>query len=176
MSTKVKTGEVRFGYAFVHTPRKNGDSEKESYSAMIIVDKEDKATIKAIEDAIEAAKQLGKTEKWGGKIPPTLKLPLRDGDEERPDSPELAGKLFLNAKSNNKPDIMVKDPEFGTIGKITDPADFYSGCHGKVTLNFYAYTFNGNKGVGCGLNNIFKTKDGEPLSGGGSGESDFADE
>ena len=32
---------------------------------------------------------------------------------------------------------------------------------------------SGSKGVGCGLGNVMKTRDGEPLSGGASAASDF---
>lgn len=173
METAIKTGEVRFGYAYVFEPRKNGDEEKESYSIMLIIDKEDKETLKAIQGAVNAAKEKGK-EKWGGKIPGGLKLPLRDGDEDRPDSPELAGKYFLNAKSKNRPRILKK--EDGALVPITDPMEFKSGDFGKATINFYPFSFNGNRGVGVGLNNLFKTRSGDPLSGGSSAENDFKDE
>ena len=33
----------------------------------------------------------------------------------------------------------------------------------------------GNRGVGCGLGNVMKTRDGEPLSGRVNAETDFAD-
>ena len=44
--------------------------------------------------------------KLGGKIPPTWKNPLRDGDTERPDNPEYAGHMFVNANSDNRPGIV----------------------------------------------------------------------
>lgn len=171
----VRTGKVRFGYANVHTPKRNGDSEKEYYSTMIIIDKEDKETIQAIVKAIDAAAERGKSDKWSGKIPANLKKPLRDGDEERPDSEELQGKFFLNAKTLRKPGIVKKDEFLGTVA-IEDPAEFYSGCFGQATINFYPYTFSGNKGIGVGLNNLLFLEDGDALSGGGSASSDFGDD
>ena len=76
--TQVITGEVRFSYAHVWEPSSiNGGDEK--YSVSIIIPKSDTKTIKAINNAIEAAKQEG-IAKFGGKIPANLKLPLRDGD------------------------------------------------------------------------------------------------
>jgi hypothetical protein len=42
-----------------------------------------------------------------------------------------------------------------------------------VSLNFYAFNSNGNKGVACGLGNIQKIKDGEPLGSRSSASDDF---
>jgi hypothetical protein len=42
-----------------------------------------KKTLQAINDAITAAAEEGKTSKFGGKIPTQQKKPLRDGDEEK---------------------------------------------------------------------------------------------
>lgn len=51
--------------------------------------------------------------------------------------------------------------------------DVYSGCYARVSLNFYAFNTNGNKGIACGLGNIQKVDDGERLGGGASAEEDF---
>ena len=52
-------------------------------------------------------------------------------------------------------------------------SDFYSGCYGRASIVFFAYNTNGNKGVGCGLNNIQKLEDGQPLSGRSTAVEDF---
>lgn len=99
--TKVITGEVRLSYANVWEPKSiNGGKEK--YSASLLIPKDDKATIDAIEAAIEAAIKEG-IGKLGGKIPPrgSLKLPLRDGDTERDDE-AYKGHYFVNANSDRK--------------------------------------------------------------------------
>jgi len=54
------------------------------------------------------------------------------------------------------------------------PADIYSGMYARVTVRFFGYANSGNKGVGCGLGNIMKTRDGEALAGGASASVDFA--
>lgn len=54
------------------------------------------------------------------------------------------------------------------------PSDIYSGMYGRVTIRFFGYSNSGNKGIGCGLGNVLKTRDGEPLSGQASAASDFA--
>ena len=65
----------------------------------------------------------------------------------------------------------------GTISSMTNPIldrnEVYSGCYGRVSLNFYAFNSNGNKGVACGLGNIQKLRDGEPLGGRSSAKDDF---
>ena len=161
-STKVITGKVRFSYAHVHEPKAIQEGQKEKYSVSILVPKTDKVTIDKINKAVEAAKQEGKG-KWNGKIPAVLKLPLRDGDAERPDDEAYEGCMFLNANSVNKPGIVDADRE-----EIMSNEEFYSGCYGRASINFYAYNQSGNKGIAVGLNNLQKLEDGDRLSGGGS--------
>nr|WP_304031572.1 DUF2815 family protein [Ruminococcus bromii] len=169
VSTKVVTGEVRFSYVNVFEPKSiNGSDEK--YSVSLLIDKRDTKTIEAIERAIEAAKQAG-VAKFGGKIPPVLKLPLRDGDVERPDDENYAGKMFVNANCKTKPGLIEKNGM-----EIIDATEFYSGCYGKASVTFYAFNSNGNKGIACGLNNIMKTRDGEPLGGRSRAVDDFAND
>ena len=169
VSTKIVTGEVRFSYVNVFEPKSiNGSDEK--YSVSLLIDKRDTKTIEAIERAIEAAKQAG-VAKFGGKIPPVLKLPLRDGDTERPDDENYAGKMFVNANCKTKPGLIEKNGM-----EIIDTTEFYSGCYGKASVTFYAFNSNGNKGIACGLNNIMKTRDGEPLGGRSRAVDDFAND
>lgn len=164
--TKVITGKVRFSYANVWEPRSvNGEEEK--YSVSLIIPKSDKDTIARINAAIEAAKKEGVL-KFGGKVPAILKLPLRDGDAERADDENYRGSYFLNANSMAKPTIVDKD-----VQPIEDKALFYSGCYGRASIVFYAYSNNGTRGIACGLYNLQKLSDGEQLLGRSSAEYDF---
>ena len=168
-NTKVVTGIVRLSYEHVWEPASiNGSNPK--YSVSLIIPKDDVKTIAAINQAVENAIKDGAA-KFGGKIPPkgALKLPLRDGDEDRPEAPEYAGMYFLNANSTQKPGIVDKD-----LVEIIDPEEVYSGCYGRASINFYAFNSNGNKGVACGLGNIQKVRDGEPLGGKTSAADDFS--
>lgn len=180
-ATKVITGKVRLSYVRLFEPQvtENGDERLERYSCSILIPKEDKETLRKIKAAIDAAIQDGINSKWGGKLPPNLKKPLRDGDTERPDDPAYAGHYFLNASSLNRPGI-AKPIGKGPDGKmrfqeITDSTEVYSGCYARVSLNFYAYNKNGNKGVGAGINNVVKVQDGEYLGGRARLEDEFAD-
>ena len=57
---------------------------------------------------------------------------------------------------------------------ILDRGEVYSGCYARVSLNFFAFNSNGSKGVACGLGNIQKVRDGEPLGGKSKAEDDFS--
>lgn len=171
--TSVRLGEVRFSYTAVFQPKKNDDGTPSKYGVCIIIPKEDTETVNLVKEAIDAAKQRGKMEKWGGKIPANVKSCLRDGDIDREDDEAFAGCYFLNASSRNKPGVKVL--EDGIVSDALDEEDFYSGCYGAVTLDFFPYESSGNKGVGAGLNNVIKTRDGDRLSGGRSADEDFAD-
>lgn len=142
--SKVVTETVRLSYAHIWEPASiNGGDEK--YSVSLIIPKSDTKTIKAIQDAVEQAKQDGKA-KFGGKIPANLKLPLRDGDIERPDDEAYADSYFINANSKDKPQIV--DTK---VQPILDRSEVYSGCYARVSISLYAFNTNGNKGIACGL-------------------------
>ena len=104
-------------------------------------------------------------------MPSNLKTPLRDGDVDREDDEAYADSYFINANSKIKPGIVDADLE-----PIMDQSEFYSGCYGRVSLTFYAFNVNGNRGIAAGLQNIMKTDDGEPLGGRSSAEADFSDD
>lgn len=173
--TAVRLGPVRFSYAYVFTPRKNEDGTPGKYSVQLLIPKNDRAALELINNAINAAKQNGVSSKWNGKMPPAskLKTPLRDGDEEYPDDANYEGMYFMNASSATAPGVRVL--ENGAMSEALDGDDFYSGCFGCATVNFFAYNNSGNMGIAAGLNNVIKTKDGEKLSGGHTAEEDFGD-
>ena len=171
MSTKVITGKVRFSYCHVFEPAAMAEGQTPKYSVSIIISKDDKLTIDKINKAIEEAKQEGKA-KFGGKIPANLKLPLRDGDIERPDDDAYANSYFITASSSQAPGIVDENRD-----EIMTKTEFYSGCYGRASVNFYAFNQAGNKGIAVGLNNLQKLEDGEPLGGVRvSAQDDFADD
>ncbi|KUK13260.1 MAG: hypothetical protein XD52_1457, partial [bacterium 42_11] len=142
----------------------------EKYSVSLIIPKSDTKTLSAINEAVNAAIEEGKG-KFGSKIPnkAALKLPLRDGDIDRPDDEAYANSYFINANSNTPPQIVDKN-----INPILERSEVYSGVYARVSINFYAFNSNGNKGIACGLGNIQKIRDGEPLGGRTNAADDFA--
>ena len=126
-----------------------------------------------IKAAIEAAYQEGQAKLKGNgrSVPPlsAIKTPLRDGDIERPDDPAYANAYFINANSATAPGIVDADRN-----PVLTRSEVYSGCYARVSVNFYAFNSNGNRGIACGLGNIQKVRDGEPLGGKSSAADDFA--
>lgn len=170
--TKVITGSnTRWSYANVWQPKSiNGGAPK--YSVSLIIPKSDTVTVEKVKTAIKAAYEEGESKlKGNGKSVPALsvlKTPLRDGDTERPDDPAYANAYFINANSATAPGIVDADRQ-----PIIDTSEVYSGVYGRASINFYAFNSNGNKGIACGLNNLQKIRDGEPLGGKSRAEDDF---
>lgn len=173
--TKVITGvNTRWSYVNAWEPKSiNGGAPK--YSVSLIIPKSDTKTIEKIQAAIQAAYEEGQGKlKGNGKSVPALsvlKTPLRDGDAERPDDEAYADAYFVNANSGTAPGIVDADRN-----PIIDRSEVYSGVYGRASINFYAFNSNGNKGIACGLNNLQKIHDGEPLGGKTRAEDDFATE
>ena len=170
---KVITGlDTRWSYANVWEAKSiNGGTPK--FSVSLIIPKSDTKTVAKIKAAIEAAYHDGESKlKGNGKsVPPmaAIKTPLRDGDSERPDDPAYANAYFINANPATAPGIVDADRN-----PILTRSEVYSGVYGRASISFYAFNSNGNKGIACGLNNLQKVRDGEPLGGKVSAESDFA--
>jgi hypothetical protein len=171
---KVVTGVVRLSYANLWQAKSiNGGKEK--YSVSLIIPKSDTVTLGKIEKAVKAAYEEGLSKlKGNGKTAPkmeNIKLPLRDGDEERESDDAYKNSYFLNANSATPPGIVDRDRQ-----PITDHSEIYSGVFARASVNFYAFNSNGNKGIACGLSNIQKVRDGESLGGKSKAEDDFADD
>ena len=175
VTTKVKIGEVRFSYVHIFTPEAAAEGGDKKYSVSLIIPKSNKKLIADIETAIEAATQAGIASRFDGKRPVNLRSPLRDGDLERADDEAYAGAYFINVSSKTKPGIVKRMKINGEnkLVEVTNEDDIYSGCYGFASVNFFAYNNKGNRGIGAGLNNILKTRDGEYLGGRSSAESDF---
>ena len=166
--TKVITGvntRLSYFHGWEATSINNGP---ERYSVSVLIPKSDTETVKAINEAIDAAIEDG-VAKFGGKKPnkAAIKLPLRDGDTERDDE-AYKGHYFINANSATAPGIVDADRN-----PIMDRSEVYSGVYGRASINLYAFNSNGNRGIACGLNNLQKIRDGEPLGGKPRAEDDF---
>ena len=143
------------------------------FSCSLLIDKSDEAGVKELQDAIEKAKLKGKSTIWGGKIPNFRYKPLRDGDEElasgEKEDPVYKGKYFLNCTSNEAPGVVGPDAK-----PLMDRKLIYAGCVVRADINPFPYDNGGNKGIGWGLNNIMKVRDGERLDGRMDAEDAFA--
>jgi len=171
---KVLTGECRLSYVNVVTPRAPVAGGEAKYSVTILIPKGDAATKADIDTSMQAAAQEAITKTWNGTRPPNLRVPIYDGDGVRPSGEpfgeECRGHWVITASTKIKPQVVGVD----NINVDLAPSDIYSGMYGRVTIRFFGYSNSGNKGIGCGLGNIMKTRDGEPLAGNASAASDFA--
>ena len=164
MAKVVTKKPVRRTFAFL--PDEDG-----VFRTSVLIPKRDKALIKQIEEAIEEAKEYGKSAKWGGKIPRNLKIAFQDGDDTDLDKyPENEGHFLLNARSKKKVGLVDIDRQ-----PILDADEIYSGCWAYVSVTSFAYD-NESKGVSFFLNNIMKARDDERFGGGASSpDEDFAE-
>lgn len=175
---RVRTGEVRLSYVNLTTPRppKDNPNGTPKYGAALLIPKTDTTTINDIFSAIRAAADAATNRVWGGFRLPDTKLfsILHDGDgvkdNGKPYDAECKGHWVLNTNSSRKPAVVGID----NVYRELEPSSIYSGMYAQVTVRFYGTDKGGNK-ICCGLDNVMKTRDGEPLSGGSSAVSDFAD-
>jgi hypothetical protein len=172
--TKVLTGEVRLSYASLVQPRAQKDGGDAKYSVTLLIPKTDTDTKAHLDQAVQACIADAVAKTWGGVKPPQIPIPVHDGDGVRdsglPYGAECAGHWVLTASSKMRPQVVSQQD----ITTELLPQDIYSGMYGRVTIRFFAYNNSGKKGIGCGLGNVMKTREGEPLSGGASAAVDFA--
>lgn len=173
-ATKVITGKARLSYCNLFQPRAAEEGQDAKYSCTILLPKSDKETAARIKAAIEAAKVAGVDllKDKNGKMPATVKTPIHDGDGEKPNGGECGeeckGHYVINASSKTKPGVVDKN-----CNEILNSTEIYSGCYGRVSINFYAFNTKGNKGIAAGLNNVQKLADGDYLGGRSRAEDDF---
>jgi hypothetical protein len=104
-----------------------------------------------------------------------LKLPLRDGDEER-DGNEYEGMYFLNANSGNPPGIVNRFGKAASDVEIDEQC--YSGAVFTVSISLYSFDSKdgGKPGVAAGFNNLMlRGGKGERMDGRKSAVSEFAE-
>lgn len=165
------TGKVRLSYVNAFEPREtpNGDLK---YSVTILIPKSDMQTKQRIDTEISKTLQENLASIFKGVMPANPKLPIHDGDGLRqsgePYGPECKNHWVITANSNNAPEVVD-----ASCNPVISKNELYSGCYGRVSLRFYAYNQNGNKGIGCGLGNIQKLEDGQPLDGRTTAAEDF---
>ncbi len=174
---RVVTGKARLSYVNLLKPYSRNPGAEEKFSVTVLVPKTDTLTKAKIDAAIEAAIQLGISKRWDGKRPAVINIPVYDGDGTRPSDgepfgPECRGHWVFTASAKADRPPRVVDT---AVNDILDPREVYSGMYGRVSVDFFAYSAQGRKGIGAGLNNVQKLADGEPLGGGTTAEDDFAD-
>lgn len=164
----VTINDVRFSYlnVFQAKPPFNNPNGEAKFSATILVPKANTQAKALIDQAIADAINTGVSTKWNNVRPPQPAICVHDGDGVRPSDGQAFGEeckgcwvFTASAKADHAP--FVVDAQ---VQPIIDPTKVYSGMWGNVSVTFFPYNNAGKKGIGCGLNGLQKTKDGEPLS------------
>lgn len=179
--------DVRFSYANVFEPKAIGTSTDLKYSCTLLWPKDNVALTAAVKKALAETIAEGAEKKcWtaqqkenflAGKFPSNFKYPLKDGDIEKPGKAEYEGMYYIQTNSKEKPGVVSTErDEFGKLLVLTSASEFYSGCYGNASVNFFPFNKDGGIGIGAGLGNLQKVKDGERLSGGASAWDDFDNE
>ena len=166
---KVVVGPVKIGFVHVFKADASLEGSSPKFSLRVMLDKTDpniKQTIEGLKSAIESAKSMAQEKGMFPKgFPPNAKLPLKDGDTDLNTNgePKEPGYFIFDARASEE-----RRPGVVDMNRmpITDQSEVYSGCYAVLDLNFFGYDMSANKGVSCGLNNVMKVADGEPLGGG----------
>ena len=167
-ANKSLTGEVRLSYVHLAAPYANPQqlNATPKYQATLLIPKTDLVTKKDLDNSVNAAINAAVNGKvWNGVRPPVIPIPVHDGDGVRQDGtpygPECKGMWVLTASNTLKPWVCdISNPNVELA-----PQDSYSGMYARCTVHFFAYSNAGRKGIGCSLDGVMKTRDGESLGG-----------
>ena len=117
-------------------------------------------------DALKKEAEAAAKDKWGDKIPKTLRSPFRTNEElENP----IVGIgddwiiMSFSANEDRRPGIV--DAKLQDI-IANDETEVYSGAWYRAQVRAFAYENAGNKGVSFGLQNVQKLRDDDPLGSG----------
>lgn len=172
MATRVVTNKVRLSFPHLFEPHSMDGDQEEKYSVMLLIPKSDKVTLDAIYEAETEAAEIGKTTKFGGKVPKTLASIIKDGDEDgsAEDYPEREGMIYMTISSTPKfrPGVVDRN-----VQPIMDQSEVYSGVYARVSMTAFPYTFGSKKGISFGLNNVQIFGGGDSLAGGKRPDEDF---
>lgn len=171
-ATKVITNEVRLSYPHLFEKYSNIPGQEPKYSVTILIPKSDTQTKQRIDAAMQAAKEQGLSTKWNGTAPAMVPTPLHDGDGVRPNGEafgeECKGHWVMTASSKLQPEVVDQN-----IQPVISQTEIYPGVYARVSINFFPYFAAGKKGIGCGLGNVQKLRDGEPLTSRANASDDF---
>lgn len=174
---------VRFSYFYGHQPSINTDKVTgkvtKAYGNHFLM-RPDHPAVPLIMAAINAAGIAFFKDQWPLMLPSIRaksKLPLRKGEVHKPLNPEYHGLLSLTAsKPLEKGKFRMVETRGGVnVDLIESDGRPYSGCFGSGIVNFYGYNKNGGIGIGCGIEGVQYTRQGDAFGGGRvAGANEFA--
>lgn len=165
MSVNVTTGPATLSWPHLVKPEVRNGNSGPKVSTAVLVPKSDTATIEALKAAVREAA----AEKWGTRVPKSLRTPLRDGDNS--DYEEQAGHITFNASSIRRVPIVGADLLPFSDEQIAE--EVYGGQKARVAVRAFTYEVDGSKGVSFGLQMVQVLGGGERFGGAPSAESLF---
>lgn len=184
--TKIVTPEFRLSFPAVWEPKASFKGTDPKYSIrMLFAKTEDIRELKKLAFDTIVGQWGNDKAKWPGNLR-TLNLgtflsttgkdgwPFRDGDSQSYDG--YAGCVVVGATAKDRPGVVDNK-----LKPIIDKDDLYAGCYCRASITAFAFEKRNeqgviiSQGVSFGLQNLMKTRDGEPFSGRSRAEDDFAD-
>lgn len=175
---------VRFSYLHVFKPHLNTESNKTEYSTQILIPKDNVEDKAALDKAY--AEQVAAYKVKDGEPGPKFHNPIKDGDKltDKKGKPKpIPGFWVVGAKKQATDKDGQPEPPPGVVGTERNAvgellpltsAQIKSGDWGRVSINQMFFT-KGDSGVGVYLNNLQKTRTGEPLGSRKSANDEFGD-
>ena len=161
MADNLITPEFRAAFisVFRATAMKNADGSTSKPKYSIRACFPPKADLSALKKEANAAA----VDKWGDKIPKTLRSPFRLNEELEAPIIGIGDDwtiMSFSANEDRRPGIVD-----AKLQDIIDDAEVYSGARYRAQIRAFAYENAGNKGVSFGLQNVQKLRDDDPLGG-----------
>lgn len=162
---KCITPKARVSFPKVFKPAsfKNGPLK---YSCVFLFQKD--TDLKELKRAANNA-AIEKFGKDKAKWPKKLKMPFRDGDEDKAGKAEYENTIFVSASCKDRPQVI--DAKKQPITE--EDQTFYAGCFARASMIAFYYNEAGNEGISFALQNIQKLEDGEKLSGRRNASEEF---
>jgi hypothetical protein len=131
----------------VFEPRAVTPGSEPRFSINLIFDEKQQRDpkFKAIQDAIMEAAH----EKFGNKLPPNLRMPIRKAEEKSEYEGFLPGHVFLGAWTKERPGIVD-----AANNEILTKAEVWAGQLARAFIKPFGYDNSGNKGVSFMLEHI----------------------
>lgn len=160
MKVILKNVRLSFPSLFKHEVYAGESTEK--FAATFLIQKSDKSTVNALENACKQAL----IDKYGDKIPKGFKMPIVDGSEK-----EFIGEdnISIKATTKKRPTLINRDKS----PIIEEDNILYAGCYVNASIDVWVMDNNYGKKVLCSLNAIQFAKDGESFGKNENSSDDF---
>lgn len=162
MAENILTPEFRAGFISVFRAKAQKQADGSMGAAKFTI----RALFPPTTDLSELKKSAAQaaSEKWGDKVPKTIRSPFRFNEELENPVPGIGDDwtvITFSAAEDRRPGLVDAN-----LQDIINEAEVYSGAWFRAQVRAFAYDTAGNKGVSFGLQNVQKLRDDDPIGGG----------